>query len=334
MTILISIGFFASFICGIIVMKYHSETVSMLYHKFSWRLDNVYNDWNNPFKIVTIVSSLDGKIQKAIYYKTTDNVKKPLLVSLHTWGGDYRERDPLAKFIVKNNWNYIHPDFRGPNRTQDACLCKKVIKDIDDAIQFALKYGNVDKSNIFIVGASGGGYATIGYFMRGEYTAKSYLAWVPITDLIHWYWQSKNRKSMFAHDILKCTSSGNNSLDVIEAKNRSPIYWEVTQRHNSTLEIYAGIDDGYTGSVPISHSILFFNRLVSVYGFREKRVPENDIVKLLTKAVENDTHLGKIGDRTVLYARITPVISLIIFDGGHEMLSEYCFKRIKKLAEQ
>jgi len=328
-TAFIIVGFIGSSISG-----NHPNTEKKVSHKaIAWD-DASPGDWRKSLKKIAIASSSDKKIQRAFYFKAIGEDKRPLLVSLHTWSGDYRQKDPLAEFAVKNNWNYLHPDFRGPNCTKDACLSEKAVKDIDDAIQYAITGGNVDKSNIFIVGVSGGAYATIGYFLKGKYTAKAYMAWAPITDLVSWYWQSKNRKSKYAQDILKCTSSSNGALDVKEAKKRSPIYWKVTRRDNSILEIYAGINDGYTGSVPISHSILFFNRLVNVYGLKEMRVPESDIVKLLTKSIENIPKLGKIGNRKVLYVKNTPAISLVIFDGTHEMLPEYCFERIKKIAEQ
>ncbi|WP_010553442.1 alpha/beta hydrolase family protein [Pseudoalteromonas arctica] len=78
----------------------------------------------------------------------------PLIMSLHTWSGDYQQFDPLASLSLKAGWNYIHPDFRGPNNSTDSCLSDKVISDIDDSIFYVIKNGNVDKDNIFIVGTS------------------------------------------------------------------------------------------------------------------------------------------------------------------------------------
>jgi hypothetical protein len=98
------------------------------------------------------------------------------------------------------------------------------------------------------------------------------------------------------------------------------------------LEIFEGIKDGYTGSVPISHSILFFNKIVMHYGYPESRVGEADIVKLLTRGIEQKVDCEKIEGRNVLYAKNTAPVSLTIFDGGHEMLTEYCLRRMKTLA--
>ena len=76
------------------------------------------------------------------------------------------------------------------------------------------------------------------------------------------------------------------------------------------------------------------NRLVAHYGYPESRVEAFDIVKLLSRSIERTGHFKKIDGRAVLYAKNTPPVSLIIFDGGHEMLSEYCFERLKEIAEQ
>jgi hypothetical protein len=100
------------------------------------------------------------------------------------------------------------------------------------------------------------------------------------------------------------------------------------------LEIYAGINDGYTGSVPISHSIEFFNRTVDHYGYPDSKVGQTDIVRLLTRGIERNDHPSTIGDREVLFRRDTRPVSLVIFDGAHEMLTDYCFDRIKQIAER
>ena len=46
---------------------------------------------------------------------------------------------------------------------------------------------------------------------------------------------------------------------------RSPFYMHtpVEKRKNSKLYIYAGIHDGYEGSVPISQSLAFYNKVVA-----------------------------------------------------------------------
>lgn len=289
--------------------------------------------WNDAFSLVHIQSSVNRYRQPAYFVPSPSGIPKPLLLSLHTWSGDYSQFDPLAEMALNADWNYIHPDFRGPNWTKEACLNNQVISDIDDAIQFAIDNGSVDTANIFVAGASGGGHATLGSYLNLSHSVKAFLAWVPISDLIAWYHQSKCRNTKYAQDILKCTSDGS-VLNEDEARRRSPLYWEPPLEPRGRLEIFAGINDGYTGSVPISQSILFFNKLVEHYGYTECKVGENDMIKLLTRGFETPGTPKKLGDRLVIYEKVTEPVSLIIFDGTHEMLPEYCFSRMQHLAEQ
>ncbi|MCB9258910.1 MAG: prolyl oligopeptidase family serine peptidase [Ignavibacteriales bacterium] len=289
------------------------------------------NFWNDDFKLVQIPSSIDTVVQPA-YFLDSKEKSNPLLVSLHTWSGDYTQADSLAYLAKNENWNYIHPNFRGPNNTKDACLSEKAIRDIDDAIQFSIENGNVDKNNIFIVGVSGGGYATLGMYLKTKYKIKSFLAWVPISDISAWYYQTKNRGLKYSQDILNCIS-GNNEFDENEAKRRSPLFWEIPQNLNGKLEIYAGIRDGYDGSVPITHSISFYNKITKAFGYEDKIVTEEEIIKLLSREIVADRSENKIDTRSILYKRENPKVSLTIFDGKHEMLVNYCFDRILQISE-
>src|SRR5690606_2644791 len=64
---------------------------------------------------------------------------RPLVVSLHTWSGDYRQKDTLIHFCIHRGFHYIHPNFRGPNQNPEAMGSDKVVSDIDDAIDYLLK---------------------------------------------------------------------------------------------------------------------------------------------------------------------------------------------------
>ncbi|MBN2354578.1 prolyl oligopeptidase family serine peptidase [candidate division KSB1 bacterium] len=326
-TILVSsiVGVFGG--CYYAQMKSH---LSSLNHKRDSKKMTV---WTEDFSPVTIPSSVDGNEQTAYFLTAPLGSPKPLLVSLHTWSDDYSQNDPLAPMSKSAGWNYIHPDFRGPNRSVDACLSEKAMADIDDAIQYGIDNGNVDKGNVFVVGVSGGGYATLGAYLKTRHRVKAFLSWVPISDISAWYYQSLNRNSRYAQDILKCTSDGT-VLNEKEARLRSPLFWNFPERPKGRLEIYAGINDGYTGSVPISHSILFYNRIAQHLGHMDDLVNQDDIIRLLTRGIDDGSHSGMLGDRKIYYRRGTNLLLLTIFDGGHEMLPEYCFIRMRMIAEE
>ena len=280
---------------------------------------------------VGISSSVDSTIQRAMFVSTEAPTPRPLLVVLHSWSGSYTSADPLMAGAVAAGGNYIHPDFRGPNRHPDACLSAKALADIDDAIQYAIDRGRVDMDNIFVVGASGGGYATLGLYLKTRHPVRLFMAWVPISDLTSWYWQSKNRDNKYADDILLCVSR-TGLYDEEEARARSPLYWEIPERAGARLEIFAGINDGYTGSVPVSHSILFFNKLADHFGRPEARVSDTELVKLLSRGIETVPNPQRMEGRAIVYSRDIPEASLTVFEGGHEILTSWCLERLRMLS--
>ena len=294
--------------------------------------DTESKNWPEGFNRITIPSSVDGTEQFAVYRQSASNEPMPLVVVLHTWSGNYAQEDELVPFLDPN-WHYIHPDFRGPNKTPEGCMGDKVIPDIDDSIDYALKHGNVDPSKIFVVGASGGGYATLGCFVRLKHRVNTFLSWVPISDLEAWYWQSKNRASRYTEHILAATSSEGDVLNVVEARKRSPLLWDLPKKPNGNIEIYTGIRDGYDGSVPTSHSFLFYNKLAEHYGDASTAVTVQEAIDLLSQGVTLGQDLGKLHENAILFKRQTGPATLTIFDGRHEMLPEACANRLRILCK-
>jgi predicted peptidase len=122
--------------------------------------------WSDEFNIVEIKSPIDETLQSAYFYKTKSPDPQPLIVSLHTWSATYTQYDSINKFSFEKDYNYIHPNFRGVNNTKDACCSEMVISDIDASIDFAIENANVDTTRIYVIGMSGGGYATLAMFMK------------------------------------------------------------------------------------------------------------------------------------------------------------------------
>jgi esterase/lipase len=219
--------------------------------------------WGKSFEVVGIASNMDTHIQKAYFYKSRSTKPRPLIVSLHTWSGDYQQMDQLAELCEAEDLNYIHPDFRGPNFTQDACCSEFALSDIDASITYAIENSKVDTTKIYVIGVSGGGYATLGTFMKSKHRIKKFSAWASISSLVAWYNESRIRGNNYAANILACTGSKKGSLDKNLAQLKSPLYWTtpVHKLEDTSVNIYTGIYDGIQGSVPITHSINFYNCL-------------------------------------------------------------------------
>lgn len=294
--------------------------------------DTRQTTWDSDFKVVDVKSTADHAIQKAYFYKSKSSAPKPLVVSLHSWSGTYEQKDGLAELSKTKDLNYIHPDFRGVNWTKDACCSDLALSDIDDAIDYAIQNSNVDLSRIYVIGSSGGGYATLATFMKSKHLIRRFSAWVPISDLPAWYAESKIKGTKYADDILKCTSS-NDSLNIDIAVKKSPIYWKtpVEKLNTTEFQIYAGVYDGIQGSVPITHSINFYNKILKdkLVGDSSLYVSDSEKLQLLEfrKALGD---FGSIADRKVFLKKQSGNLGLTIFEGNHEMLTEYAFNELVK----
>jgi predicted peptidase len=285
----------------------------------------------NFLKKDSIVSTMDGNNQVFFYEKSLDSYPKPLVVELHSWSNTAEsQKDILAQQAYDKDWNYLLPNFRGVNNTPKACCSEFVIADIDESIDWALENMHVDKRHIYVIGVSGGGYATLAMYMKSRHKISSFSAWAAISDLDAWYKESVERKNKYAAEIIQCVGNSE-SFDSEAAMIRSPLYWE-TPNKNADLQIYAGIHDGYTGSVPISHSINFYNKLLKDRQEKKssKYISASDIKTMLeTQKIDIESSGKMIGDREVLYQNASKNVSITIFEGTHEMLTNAALDLLK-----
>ena len=283
----------------------------------------------------SIKSSLDGTTQYFYYSHAEGKKAQPLVVGLHSWSNTAEtQKGLISNEVHAKNWHFIFPNFRGVNNHPKACCSEFVISDIDEAIDWALKNMNVDPKRIYVVGHSGGGYATLSMYMKSRHDIRAFSAWASISDLTAWYTESVERKNKYAAEIIQCTSGGN-TFDAEKAKGRSPLFWTtpIKKRKKSHLQIYAGIHDGYTGSVPISHSINFYNKLLTDYKEKDKSkfVSADDASLMLkTQAFSNSNQKTTtlLDDRAILYQKSSKNIQLTIFEGTHEILIKVVLEQL------
>lgn len=290
----------------------------------------------NFLKKDSIQSTLDKNTQVFYYDKSTSPKPQPLVVELHSWSNTIdSQKEILAEQAHAKNWNYIFPNFRGVNNHPKACCSELVIADIDEAIDWALKNMNINPKKIYVIGNSGGGYATMAMYMKSRHKIRTFSAWSSISDLATWYEESVERKNKYAAEIIQCTSA-NGIFDDQKARERSPLFWEtpLKKRKRSYLQIYAGIHDGYTGSVPISHSIKFYNKLLidTEETDNARYVSAEDAATMLTtQSFPTKKNIKKIDNRAILYQKSSKRIKLTIFEGTHEILRNVALDLIKSL---
>jgi len=206
---------------------------------------------------IFVKSTIDGSMQPSLLYRSK-NFGRPLLVGLHTWSYDrYNQVYSMVESAQQYDFNLLLPEFRGPNLTEnpirnEACGSLLAKQDIKDAVDYCVKEVGVDKENIFLLGASGGGHMAL--LMAGfcpEYF-KAIGAFVGITDLEKWAEESDE----YREHILSCCNN-----DKEEMKKRSPMsYIETIAKAN--LKIFHG---KYDNSVPFTHSMRLYNEIISNY---------------------------------------------------------------------
>jgi lysophospholipase L1-like esterase/pimeloyl-ACP methyl ester carboxylesterase len=283
--------------------------------------DTRAKQWPAGFEHTQITASADNSPQPCMIYRAS-RPNRPLVVSLHSWSGDYAQADSLSGEIRERDWNYIHPHFRGPNWTPQACGSALAIQDIDDAIRYAVNELKADPSEVHLVGASGGGHAAMLCYLQLTYPVKSVSSWVGISSLPDWYYESVGRGQRYAKDILKATGD-TLQLNVPEAQKRSPLNVPMAKHATKRqLFLYAGIHDGYQGSVPITHTLRFYNRVVSErFPGSRSVVSEAEMLALVVKRTSLPaTSERRLGNRKVHFYRQEGDVSTTIFEGKHEQV--------------
>ncbi len=207
---------------------------------------------------ILVRSTVDGTVQPSLFYKTTAAGKRPLLVGLHTWSHNrFNQVKAMVPVAEAHGFHLLLPEFRGANLNNnphctEACGSACARQDILDAIDHVIANYEIDRENVFLLGASGGGHMAALMAGTSPERFKAIGAFVPITDLVKWAQQNEN----YRPHMLACCSG-----DEGEMRKRSSItYVDTLARAN--LKLFHG---KYDPIVPVSHSIELFNAVQAKY---------------------------------------------------------------------
>ncbi|MFN7918576.1 MAG: sialate O-acetylesterase [Bryobacteraceae bacterium] len=270
---------------------------------------------------VSIRSSLDGAEQPALAEIPAGAGPVPLLVHLHSWSATFDKSSDIELAVAearKRGWAFVSPNFRGPNETPEACGSDLAVQDVLDSVAYMKSRAKIDERRIYVMGSSGGGYMTLVMAARAPHVWAAASSWVPISDLPAWYDFSKSKNSRYWKMMEGCFGSGPHAgFPVQQYLQRSPIHF-LRLAQGLPLDINTGIQDGHTGSVPVSHSIRAFNVLAPA----ARRVSDADIEDMVREAkiparlaAEKETEERK---RPILFRRSAGSVRLTVFDAGHE----------------
>ncbi len=287
--------------------------------------------------VITIQSTYDGTEQNMRVFEAAGK-NRPLLIGLHTWSGDYKQKSGRTCFSMcrERDWHCVFPNYRGPNKSPDACGSEAAMQDIIDAVNWAKEHFDVDDQHIFLCGVSGGGHMALQ--MAGNYpsvwTAVS--AWASITDLKKWHAETTAWGSMYAgHMELSCGGKPGDGPEVdAEYVKRSPVTM-LSRAHDIAVDINAGIHDGCDvdagNDVPVGHSIRAFNELLKGAG-NDKEVISEESIELIQKNEKvPDSVISALSDdptysgRAIHLRKTSGLSRLTIFEGGHEIIHKAAF---------
>ncbi len=293
--------------------------------------------WPDGVRSTTYPATIDKTQQPTLVYTAQSDKERPLLVGLHTWSGGYKQAGGevvCARWCIENDWHFIHPDFRGPNWTPDACGSDKAVQDIVDAVEYMKTHHNVDADRIYLVGASGGGHASILLAGRAPEIWAGVSSWVPISDIRAWWEENREGPhSGYADHIEKAVGGRPDSSEAAarECVKRSPLTY-LKNAASVNLDINAGITDGHEGgSVPFTHSLHAFNQVVP----EEQRVP-NDFIHAFYETRQLPSGMPKAkpdalyGEKLVVFRRAHENTRVTIFQGGHEIIHEAALNWLAK----
>lgn len=285
------------------------------------------------------ISGLDGSRQPILYWapEKASTTPTPLFVFLHSWSSDFtQDNSKWLRECVSNQWIWLHPNFRGINQTPQACGSRLARQDILDAVDLACSQWNVDRSRIYLAGVSGGGHMSL--LMAGHHPERfsAVSAWVGPTDLAEWhrFHTVNGMPQKYAVMLEKSLLGPPGTSQAIDAeyRDRSPIF-HLHQTGDMPVTIWAGIEDGHSGSVPVSHSLWAFNAIAKGHG--NKGISDTEIQELVSEKRLKQPRPSDLAtdpdlDRAIILRRSSNKASVTLFEGAHESLPEAAFAWLKQ----
>lgn len=278
---------------------------------------------------IRYTSSADQSEQSALFYQPLPDKtsKRPLLVALHTWSGNYKQTGgkTYARWCIDQNWVFIHPDFRGPNWTPAAMGSDLAVADILSAVEYAKKNASIDENRIYLIGVSGGGHASLLLAGRAPGVWAGVSAWCGISDIAKWHDETQKAGSGYWKHIEKALGGDPNLNPKLkaDADHRSPLSW-LDQAPGVNLDINHGITDGRSGSVPFSHSLHAFNQVLPSQS--PERLPSETIAQAWVSGTPDPLPNSQslidplYGTRPPVYRKISGNTRVTLFQGGHEII--------------
>ena len=157
-----------------------------------------------------IPSTVDGTRQPSLFYRPRGGEPTPLVVGLHTWSFDrFNQAENYLPLCRKYRFALLLPEFRGPNlgtnpHRHDACGSETARRDVIDAVRYVCGKFALDRSNVFLLGCSGGGHMALLAAAAAPELFRAVEAWCPVSDLAGWHRFLTETRQHYVHDLEAC----------------------------------------------------------------------------------------------------------------------------------
>ena len=213
-----------------------------------------------------IPSFLDGSLQPSLFFHPSpeSSAPVPLVVGLHTWSYDrFNQVETYQPLCERCGWALLLPEFRGPNLATnpnrlDACGSRKARRDVLDAVEYVCRNSPVDRTNVFLLGCSGGGQAALLTAADAPELFRAVDVWCPVSDLTAWHRFLLETGQKYSADMESCLGGTPDDLPDEYAVRSPSSYVESLAR--LPLSIHHGRHDDV---VPWRHSLELVRRLES-----------------------------------------------------------------------
>lgn len=267
---------------------------------------------------VEIRSTADSTLQPSVLVipaatAPSENGRRPLAVMLHTWSFDLDQRDSTVEAEADaRGWLLLSPNFRGRSDTPLACGSDVAQQDVLDAVAWVRAHYAVDRTRIYLLGRSGGGFMTM--LMASRYPAQwaAASAWVGISDLAAW--NSEHPTDEYGRMMSGCFGGSPRESASIAAAYaaRAPLrYLKPTGR--VPFDLAAGVHDTV---VSPRHTLKAF-QTIAPQALSDAEIEAMMHGQYSTPVPAADTTFG----RTIHVRRTAGASRLTLFEGGHEWIS-------------
>jgi pimeloyl-ACP methyl ester carboxylesterase len=284
-------------------------------------------------ELVRIRSSVDGKMQRAYWYDSGAPARRPLLVVLHSWSADFTQNldIPYAELAIRNDWAFVHPDFRGRNDRPQATSSKAAVQDIVDAVTFAKEQAAIDPDRVYLVGYSGGAMASLVLAGRHPELWAGVAVWGTVYDIPDWYRHAKRQGEDHYERTIAASCRGApvpGSRAERDCRERSPATHLAAAAGRVPILLAHGLKDT---TVPPRHSLAAYDALAAPEdrftdaqrAFIDGKGEIPDDLRQLTKASEPEMDRAGL---PVKLKRRSRSVTLLLYEGSHDMAYNAAFQ--------